>query len=153
MDRETSKENELRDTLIVVDHFGLISGGSKNTVERETEHSRQLRTKIKKKRHAALLDLMQFRKARNLEESNSAPTGNDVKGSGAIYEDAFACLILHREINKDTRKMSNAVSLDLCKLRRGGSTGSTTGEFDTRRLSFVAEPENDYEDRYDMEHD
>lgn len=135
------------DTLIVIDHFGLIAGGNKNMLDRENENSGRLRAKIKKKR-AALVSLMQFRKARNREESNKVPTRDDVKGAGRIFEDAFACLILHREINEETRKMSTNVLMDLCKLRTGGSIGSTMGKFDTRRLSFLAEPELE-EDRRD----
>jgi replicative DNA helicase len=137
IDRETRGDQEV---LFVLDHFGLISGGDRrDTRARYNENSTRLRRKLKHK-NAALIALCQLRKV-SREFSDKPPVADDIKESGNMYEDAFACLIIHRAIEKDTMRMSRETLLNLAKLRSGGSTGTTTGHFNTRVLCFEAEPE------------
>jgi len=143
IDRETRKDD---DVLFALDHFGLIAGGekAKDTRMRYNENSSRLRKKMKHKR-AALIALCQLRKVAR-EFSDKPPVPDDIKESGNMYEDAFACLILHRPYEKETMKMSREVQMNLAKLRTGGSTGTTTGRFNTRKLSFEADAEIEYQD-------
>jgi replicative DNA helicase len=141
IDRETRNDEEV---LFGLDHFGLISGGNaKDTRARYNENSARLRRKMKHKK-AALMVLCQLRKV-NREFSDKPPVPDDIKESGNMYEDAFAAVILHRAYEKDTLKMSRETHVNLCKLRTGGSTGTTTAQFNTHRLEFVADAEMEYD--------
>jgi replicative DNA helicase len=132
--------------LFVLDHFGLISGGDRKDIRnRYNENSGTLRKTIKHT-NSALLILCQLRKV-SREFADKPPVDQDIKESGNMFEDAFSCMIIHRGRDRDTGKMSRDSLLDLCKLRSGGSTGSTTGHFNTRMLCFEAEPEAE-EDYY-----
>lgn len=136
------------DALFVLDHFGLIAGGDrKDTRGRYNEHSSRLRRKMKHK-NAALVALCQLRKAPNRDAANQPPVADDIKESSNLYEDAFSCLIIHRAIDAETRRMSKEATLDLNKLRSGGSKGSTKGTFDTRCLCFEAQAELETDDDY-----
>jgi replicative DNA helicase len=142
IDRETRGGE---DVLFVLDHFGLISGGDRrDTRARYNENSARLRRKMKHK-NAALVALCQLRKV-SREFADKPPIADDIKESGNMYEDAFACLIIHRAIEKDTMRMSRETLLNLAKLRSGGSTGTTTGHFNTRVLCFEADPEPEQDD-------
>jgi replicative DNA helicase len=142
IDRETRNDEEV---LFGLDHFGLISGGNaKDTRARYNENSARLRRKMKHKK-AALMVLCQLRKV-NREFSDKPPVPDDIKESGNMYEDAFAAVILHRAYEKDTLKMSRETKVNLCKLRTGGSTGTTTAQFNTHRLEFVADAEMEFAD-------
>ena len=143
IDRETRAGEEV---LFIIDHFGMIASTEKkqDPVERDNGISARLRDKIKTKR-SALVILRQLKKV-SREFADKPPVADDVKGTSNAWEDAFSALIIHREIDAETRKMSRKVHLNLAKLRTGGSTGSTTGTFDVRQLSFDAEPEIEYED-------
>ena len=130
------------DVLFCLDHFGLITGGSKkakDTRERYNENSSRLRRKIKHKK-AALVILCQLRKV-NREYAEKPPIPDDVKESGNMWEDAFAGLLIHRPYEKESVKMSKEAHLNLAKLRSGGSPGTVTGKFNTRLLRFEAEAE------------
>lgn len=141
IDRETRRGEEV---LFVLDHFGLIAGGNKDTRTRYNEHSARLRRKMKGK-SAALVALCQLRKV-NREYADKPPVPDDIKESGNMYEDAYACVILHRAFDKDDAKMSRDVHINLAKLRGGGSIGSTTGHFNTRVLCFEADADLDNHD-------
>lgn len=143
IDRETRKGEEV---LFCLDHFGLISGGGSDVRTRYNENSGRIRKKIKHKR-AAMVVLCQLRKV-SRDYADKPPVPDDVKESGNMWEDAFAGLLIHRPYDKDTLKMSTSADLNLAKLRTGGSTGSTTGHFDTRRLCFEAAAEIDFENYY-----
>lgn len=141
IDRETRNDEEV---LFAVDHFGLIAGGDrKDTRTRYNENSARLRKKMKHKR-SAMVALCQLRKV-NREFANKPPVADDIKESGNMFEDAFAALIIHRAIEEDTNRMSKDADLNLCKLRSGGSTGSTKGKFDVRRLIFAADAEMEFQ--------
>ncbi len=145
IDRETKDGSEV---LFIIDHFGMIatSAGRESQVERDNSTSARLRDKIKTKR-SALVILRQLKKV-SREFADSAPVADDVKGTSNTWEDAFAALIIHRTIDKETKKLSREVDLNLAKLRTGGSTGSTKGTFDVRRLCFEAQAEMEYEESY-----
>ncbi|MDE2102766.1 MAG: hypothetical protein KGL39_36310 [Patescibacteria group bacterium] len=138
MDRETRDEKQV---LFVLDHFGKIAGGNvKDTRARYNENSERLRKNIKKKKNAALLELCQLRKV-NREFWNKPPIPDDLKETGNLYEDAYLAILIHRAISEDDQRMSKDALINLCKLRAGGSTGSTTGKFSTRRLEFITQAE------------
>lgn len=150
IDRETRDSKEV---LFVIDHFGKIAGGNaKDTRSKYNENSERLRKKIKKKKTAALLELCQLRKV-NREFWNKPPVPDDIKETGNLYEDAYACIFLHRAVSEESQKMSKETHINLSKLRAGGSTGSTKGKFSTRRLEFITQaelelPQDDDEDYF-----
>lgn len=144
IDRETMKGEEV---LFGLDHFGLIASSGKPRDVRQVynENSARLRDKMKHK-NAALVVLIQPRKAPNREAANKPPIPDDIKESGNMFEDCFSCLIIHRGIDEESGKMSCDALLNLAKLRTGGSTGSVTAKFNRRKLSFEASADAQQDD-------
>jgi len=146
IDRETKDEEE--EVLFGLDHFGLMGGAGKDIRTRFVDNSNRLRKKIKHKK-AALVALFQLLKV-SRQDADKPPLPGDVKESGNPGEDCFAMLMLHRFFKPETVKMSTKAHLNLAFLRGGGSPGAVEGRFNTRTLSFEAEPELDYQDEEDF---
>jgi replicative DNA helicase len=134
-----------QEVLFEIDHFGMIkgSGRGEDPVERDNLTSASIRDTIKDTKSAVVV-LRQLRKVAR-EFADKAPTPDDVKGSSNAWEDAFAALIIHREIDGETKRMSRVTKLNLAKLRTGGSTGSADGNFNVQNLCFETEAELEYE--------
>ena len=134
-----------QDVLFVLDHFGMVAGMGRgeDPIERDNLTSGSIRDTIKDT-NSAIVVLRQLRKA-SQQFAGTAPVADDVKGSGNSWEDAFAALIIHREIDAETKRMSRTALLNLAKLRTGGSTGSTKGVFNPWNLCFEAQAELEYD--------
>jgi replicative DNA helicase len=145
--KRESKDGQ--EVLFDLDHFGMVkgSGHGEDPIERDNLTSAAIRDTIKET-NSAIVVLRQLKKvAREFE--GQAPVPNDVKGSGNSWEDAFAAVIIHRAIDGETKRMSRSVDLNLAKLRTGGSTGSTKGNFNVQNLCFEADAEQDSESYYE----
>jgi replicative DNA helicase len=141
--KRESKDGQ--EVLFELDHFGMVkgSGHGEDPIERDNLTSGAIRDTIKET-NSAVVVLRQLRKVAR-EFAEKAPTPDDVKGSSNAWEDAFAALIIHRAIDGETKKMSRTAELNLAKLRTGGSTGSTKGNFNVQNLCFEADAEDEYE--------
>lgn len=141
MDRETRKDESV---LFVIDHFGLV-GGSSDIRKRYVENSTQLRKKIKQKRNCAALALFQLNPVPR-EYADKRPQPEDLKESKNPLEDAFATILLHRYIDKDTLKFTKQANINVALIRGGGGEpGNVDCEFDTRTLSFLADAKLEFE--------
>jgi replicative DNA helicase len=118
----------------------------KNTRERINEASGKL-TSTMKHLPAAMLLLSQLRKV-NREYANTAPVQDDIKESGNLFEDAYTCQLIHRAIDEETGRLSLDASLNVCKVRGGGSTGTGKAKLNPRMLAFEADREIEREDWY-----
>lgn len=137
IDRDADKHGV---QLFVGDHLTLIGASGSDTRLKVNEISGRIRKKIKHKK-AAFLMLCQLVKVAR-EYADKPPLPGDIKESGNPAEDAFAVLMLHRGLNKDTGKIGTDADLNLAYIRGGGgSPGTTTAHFDTKRLEFQAEAE------------
>jgi len=141
--KRESKDGQ--EVLFELDHFGMVkgSGHGEDPIERDNLTSAAIRDMIKET-NSAVVVLRQLRKVAR-EFADKAPAPDDVKGSSNAWEDAFAALIIHRAIDGETKRMSRTSELNLAKLRTGGSTGSTKGNFNVQNLCFEADAEIEYE--------
>ena len=139
IDRETRKGDEV---LFVLDHFGLMTGAEKDIRKRYVENSDRLRRKMKHKK-AALLSLFQLNEVPR-EYADKRPQPGDIGESKKPLQDCFAMVLLHRYMDKETLKMTKKANINLALIRGGGSSDNVDGTFNTRKLSFEAEAELDY---------
>ena len=140
IERETRDGEEV---LFGLDHFGLLDGPGKDIRTRYVHNSNMLRKKMKHKK-AALVNLLQLQKP-NRDYANKPPMPSEVKESGNPGEDCYAMLLLHRYYEENSLRMSMRADLNLAYIRGGGSSGNIEATFNTRTLSFEAEPELDYD--------
>jgi replicative DNA helicase len=145
MDRRARKaEQEGREILFVIDHFGLIAGGDRDIRKRYVENSERLRKKIKQHKNAALLCLFQLNEVPR-EFADKRPQRSDIGESKKPLQDCFAALFLHRYQDKETLKMTKKANINLELIRGGGAPGNIDCEFDYRRLEFLADAEIEYD--------
>jgi replicative DNA helicase len=142
MDRETRHGESV---LFVLDHFGLLGGaGPANKIrERYVENSTRLRKKIAAKKNCAMVVLFQLNPVPR-EVADKRPLPEDLKESKNPLEDCFACVLLHRYVDKDTFKMTKKANVSLALIRGGGAPGNVDCEFNSKRLSFEADAEIEY---------
>lgn len=141
IDREAKKHPKV---LFILDHFGLIAGGDRDIRKRYVEHSERLRKKIKQHRNAALLCLFQLNEVPR-EFADKRPQRSDIGESKKPLQDCFAAAFLHRYQDKETLKMTTKANINLELIRGGGSPGNVDCEFNTKRLSFDADAEFEYD--------
>lgn len=143
IDRETKDGEEV---LFVLDHFGLMVEAGKNNLSKIRESyvldSGRLRRKIYKKR-AAVMALFQLNEVAR-EYADKLPRPADIGESKKPLQDCAAMVLLHRYMDKETLRMTKKANINLALIRGGGSSGNIDGEFDTKRLEFVAQPEIEY---------
>jgi replicative DNA helicase len=151
MDRLAHKHSGKK-VLFVLDHFGLMAGGEKDIRKRYVEHSERIRKTIKKHKNAALLALFQLNEVPR-EFADKRPQRGDIGESKKPLQDCYAAMFLHRYQDKETLKMTRRTNQNLELIRGGGSPGNVDGEFDTKRLEFLAQAEMEYEDQYDPQRD
>jgi len=150
IDKEGRRGEE---TLLIGDHFGLIAGGEKDIRKRYVEHSERIRKKIKPyHKTMAMLMLFQLNEVPR-EFADKRPQRSDIGESKKPLQDCYAALFLHRYQDKETLKMTRRTNQNLELIRGGGSPGNVDGEFDTKRLEFLAQAEMEYEDQYDPQKD
>lgn len=145
IDRDADKHGV---KLFGADHLTLIDGRGNGPREKVNDVSGKIRQKIKHKKAAFIL-LCQLTKV-NREYADKPPLPSDIKESGNPGEDAHSVLMLHRPWDGDAGRPSTNAELNLAYVRGGGGTpGMTKAHFDTKRLEFQAEPEMDFDNRYE----
>lgn len=148
IDRETKDGEEV---LIVLDHFGLMVEAGKNNLSKIREsyvlESGRIRRKIYKKR-AAMMGLFQLLEV-SREFADKLPRPGDIGESKKPLQDCNAMVLLHRYMDKETLRMTKKANINLALNRGGGSSGNIDGEFDTKRLEFVAQAELEYGSFYE----
>jgi replicative DNA helicase len=84
--------------IVLVDYTGLVDHKSKNSYERMSEISRELR-QIALDSGSAILEVIQlnreYRKHNDLHETERAPILSDLRDSGQIEQDASVILMIH----------------------------------------------------------
>lgn len=148
IDRETRGGDEV---LFVLDHFGLMVEARKNSSSKIRESyvldSGRLRRKIYGKR-AAVMALFQLNEVPR-EYADKLPRPADIGESKKPLQDCAAMILLHRYQDKETLKITKKANINLALIRGGGSSGNIDCQFDTRRLSFDAQAEIEYDDYHD----
>lgn len=144
IERETKAGDEV---LFVLDHFGLMVEAGKNNASKIRESyvldSGRLRRKIYRKK-AAVLALFQLNEVAR-EYADKLPRPADIGESKKPLQDCAAMILLHRYQDKETLKMKTKTNVNLALVRGGGAPGNIDGDFDTRKLEFVTQPELEYE--------
>ena len=123
--------------LVVVDYVQILDGERSRGENRENE-IRNLSTGLMwlaKEFGCATLVLSQLTRANARE--NREPTLTDLRDSGALEQDAFGVLLLHRPDTEETRRDS-AATLLVAKLRQGGAIGSVPLHFHGPSTSFTS---------------
>lgn len=135
MSQVESKHRKNPFALVVLDYLQLIKGYSKkaqeNTVEQVAEVSQGLKN-LAKRLNIPVLALAQVN--REAVKGGKAPTLVDLKGSGAIEQDADAVILLHRPSyyseNKDELSLEELEEMHLILAKnRHGETGSFKARF------------------------
>lgn len=117
-------ENEPPD-LLVVDHVGIMDSGlgpKVSSFDKATKTSHDLRDLALDSKGMAVLALVQVNRT---GADQDAPRLHDLKGTGALEEDAGAVMLLHREEEVSSREQVLALNLDknrqaprkFCRLR------------------------------------
>ena len=144
IERETRAGDEV---LFVLDHFGLMVEAGKNNPAKIRESyvldSGRIRRKIYGKR-ASMLALFQLNEVPR-EYADKLPRPADIGESKKPLQDCAAMILLHRYQDKETLKMTKKANINLALVRGGGAPGNIDCDFDTRRLSFDAQAELEYE--------
>jgi len=153
IDRETKGSDE--EVLFVLDHFGLMVEAGKSSAGKIRESyvtdSGRLRRKLYGKR-TAMLALFQLNEVPR-EYADKLPRAADIGESKKPLQDCAACILLHRYQDKETLKMTKKANVNLALVRNGGAPGNVDGEFDTRKLEFLTQPEIEYPDYYGGQND
>lgn len=146
MDRETRNGEEV---LFALDHFGLLGGKGKSAKEireRYVDNSSRLRRKMLQKKNCALMNLFQLNPVPR-EVADKRPLPDDLKESKNPLEDCYACILLHRYVDKESLKITKKANINLAMIRGGGgSPGNVDCEFDTRYLRFNADAQLELDD-------
>ena len=126
-------ENEPPD-LLVVDHVGIMDSGlgpKASSFDKATKTSHDLRDLALDSKGMAVLALVQVNRT---GADQDAPRLHDLKGTGALEEDAGAVLLLHREEEVSSREQ--VLGLNVPK-NRHGPVKSLRLRFETEVFRFT----------------
>lgn len=141
IDREARGGEEV---LFILDHFGLVKG-AKEIRQRYVENSDRLRRKLKQYPNCAMVNLFQLNPVPR-DVADKRPLPEDLKESKNPLEDCFACVLLHRYLDKESLKLTKKANINLALIRGGGSPGNVDCAFNARLLRFEADAEMELED-------
>ena len=111
--------------LAIVDYVQLLAfgdgDGDKRLIERVTEVSGQL-TDLANELDIPVVAACQLNRA-SLQREGQIPDLGDLRESGALEQDASGVMIVHRQMDQETRLMQSSGVLRLVKHRQGGGSG------------------------------
>lgn len=126
--------------LLIVDYTGLVKHDSKNSYERMSEISVELR-QIALDSNSAVLEVVQFnreyKKANDLHAESRPPVLTDLRDSGQIEQDASVILMLHDPKKQDlTDEQWKPKDLFIRKNRHGRNDFAFALEFNGSAYQF-----------------
>lgn len=134
-----ARDPEARPGLVVVDHLHIMHAPKVDGEYEEVRRNSGAVRKLAREWNAPTLCLCQLN--RQLEQrkgDDRIPNAADLRGAGAIEQDAFGILMLHRpDIYQVDRALHNHQALvAVRKVRQGGRLGTTKLLFRGESLSF-----------------
>lgn len=146
--RREKNNPDLRLALIVVDYIQIMKGVRNKGDSREAEVaglSKQL-TWIAKELDCATLVMSQLKRGGELRK-NKPPTMEDLRESGALEQDAYGIMLLHRpEAETDHNTDTTEASLRVAKHRQGGRCGTVGMRFHGPASRFLEAEGIEYSD-------
>lgn len=131
-----------RPALIVVDHMHIIREPSASDGYREVSLVSGALRRLAREWDCPVLALAQLNRQLEARTGDArVPNASDLRDSGAIEQDAFGILMMHRPDLYATSDsdLTGRAQLYVRKLREGGSLGAVELTFDAARMAFTSE--------------